>query len=460
MANIADLLSDVVGVGHVVVGDDIAIDYGHDEALTATPCLPLAVVRPASTKEVSALLALADERRIPVTARGSGTGLSGAAISPPDGILVSFERMNRILELDTDNHVAVVQPGVTLEELNRAAAEHGLVYPVFPGESSASLGGNVATNAGGMRAIKYGVTRHHVLGLEAVLASGEVIRTGGKFVKTSTGYDLTQLIVGSEGTLALVTEATLKLHPRLTHSATVLAPFTTLDEVTAAVPRIVGHGIAPLILEYVDMLTMTAITAHVGLDLGIPDAVRTAALAYLVIVLENNDADRLDEDTAALGELLVELGAMEVYVLPPNAATQLISAREKAFFVAKAAGAHDIVDVVVPRAAIPGYLATVSAVAQESGALVTGCGHVGDGNVHLSVFQPDPEQRSEVLRALFRAGMDVGGAISGEHGIGTEKKRYFQELEDPVKLDLMRRIKSAFDPNGILGPGKIFDPAP
>jgi glycolate oxidase len=334
------------------------------------------------------------------------------------------------------------------------------VYPVFPGETSASLGGNVATNAGGMRAIKYGVTRHHVLGLEAVLASGEVIRTGGKFVKTSTGYDLTQLIIGSEGTLALVTEATVKLHPRLAHSATVLVPFSTLDQVTAAVPRIVGAGIGPLILEYVDTLTMAAITAAAGLDLGIPPEVRDRTLAYLVIVLESTHAERLDDDTAALGELLVELGAIEVYVLPPQAAGQLISAREKAFFVAKAAGAHDIVDVVVPRAAIPGYLGDVAAVARDHGAFVTGCGHVGDGNVHLSVFQPDADRRAEVLRALFRAGLERGGAISGEHGIGTEKKRYFLELEDPVKVDLMRRIKAAFDPGGILGPGKLFDPAP
>ena len=457
MAEIVELLADVVGANNVLAGDEVSPDYGHDEALTATPRIPLAVVRPGSTADVSALLRIAAELHVPVTARGSGTGLSGGAISPPDGILMSFERMNRILEIDLDNHVAVVQPGVTLEELNRAVGEHGLVYPVFPGESSASLGGNVATNAGGMRAIKYGVTRHHVLGLEAVLAGGEVIRTGGKFVKTSTGYDLTQLLVGSEGTLALVTEATVKLHPRLPHAATVLAPFTTLDEVTAAVPRIVASGIGPLILEYVDMITMTAITAHVGLDLGIPEPVREAALAYLVIVLENTHDARLDDDVAALGELLVELGAMEVYVLPPHAAGQLISAREKAFFVAKAHGVDDIVDVVVPRAAIPAYMTAVAAVAQEHGALITGCGHVGDGNVHLSVFQPDPDKRSEVLRAVFRAGMDLGGAISGEHGIGTEKKQYFQELEDPVKLDLMRAIKRAFDPHGILGPGNILD---
>jgi glycolate oxidase len=457
VAEIAELLAEIVGARDVLVGEAVSPDYAHDEALTATAVLPMAVVRPACTEEVRAVLRLANELHLPVTARGSGTGLSGAAISPPDGILVSFERMNRILEIDVDNHVAVVQPGVTLEALNQAAAEHGLVYPVYPGETSASLGGNVATNAGGMRAIKYGVTRHHVLGLEAVLASGDVIRTGGKFVKTSNGYDLTQLIVGSEGTLALVTEATLKLQPALPHAATVLAPFTTLEAVTAAVPRIVARGVAPLILEYVDMITMSAITANVGLDLGIPEPVRAAAFAYLVIVLENTHDQRLDDDVSALGELLVELGAMEVYVLPLQAATQLISAREKAFFVAKAAGADDIVDVVVPRAAIPAYMAAVARVADEHGALITGCGHVGDGNVHLSVFQPDPGKRTEALRAVFRAGMDLGGAISGEHGIGTEKKTYFHELEDPVKLGLMRAIKRAFDPHGILGPRTLLD---
>jgi glycolate oxidase len=301
------------------------------------------------------------------------------------------------------------------------------------------------------------VTRHQVLALEAVLASGEVIRTGGKFVKSSTGYDLTQLIVGSEGTLALVTEATLKLHPRAAHASTILVPFGSLEEVTTAVPRIVASGAAPMILEYIDMLTMAAITANVGLDLGIPKEVQDAAAAYLVVVLENALEDRLDEDIGRLAELLVGLGAMEIYVLPQQAAGQLISAREKAFFVAKAHGADDIIDVVVPRAAIPSFLAAAADIANSRGTLVTGCGHVGDGNVHLSVFQPDPEQRAEVLEAIFRAGMDLGGAISGEHGIGTAKKRYFQELEDPTKVALMRRIKDAFDPHGILGPDVLFD---
>jgi glycolate dehydrogenase FAD-linked subunit len=405
---------------------------------------------------VAAIVRIAAELDVPVTARGSGTGMCGACIPRRGGILVSFRRMADIVEVDTDNHVAVVQPGVTLQQLDEELMGHGLVYPVFPGESSASLGGNVATNAGGMRAVKYGVTRHQVLGLQAVLGTGEVVRTGGKFVKATTGYDLTQLIIGSEGTLAIVTEAILRLYPRQPHSVTVLAPFTTLELVTAAVPRIVASGVGPLILEYIDLISMAGITAAAGIDLGIPQQIKEAALAYLVVVVEERTETRLDETTEQLGTMLHELGALDVYVLPSRAATQLIEARERAFFAAKAAGANDIVDMVVPRAEIPRYLARVGEVAQQTSSLVVGCGHAGDGNVHLSVFQPDPERRHQTLHDIFAAGMELGGAISGEHGIGTEKLPYFLELEDPAKLALMRRIKTAFDPAGILNPGVLF----
>jgi glycolate oxidase len=457
MSDLVEALTEIVGRDAVSSGDAISDDYTHDEALTATARQPLVVVRPADTEQVARVVMLARDTGVALTARGSGTGLSGACIPVDGGIVVSFERMNMILELDLDNHVAVVQPGVTLDQLDEATRPHGFVYPVFPGESSASLGGNVATNAGGMRAVKYGVTRHQVLGLEAVLGTGETIRTGGKFVKATTGYDLTQLVIGSEGTLALVTEATLRLYPRPAHAATLLAPFATLDDVTNAVPKIVASGLGPLLVEYIDFITMDAIAASQGLELGVDPNVKAGALAYLVVVLEDRRDDRLEEDTEDLATLLAGLLALDVYVLPAAAGAQLIAAREKAFWTAKAAGADDIIDMVVPRASMPQYMTAVGAIASACGSLVVGCGHAGDGNVHLSVFQKDPVVRHDLIRDIFAAGMGLGGAISGEHGIGTEKKTYLEELEDPAKLALMRRIKAAFDPCGILNPGTIFD---
>jgi len=457
MADIAEALAEIAGARNVDAGDAVGDDYSHDESLTAEGRRPAYVVRPSSTEEVAGVVALARAHAVPITARGSGTGLSGACVPRDDGILISFERMNRILEIDLDNHVAVVEPGVTLDELDKATAEHGFVYPVYPGENSASLGGNVATNAGGLRAVKYGVTRHQVLGLTAVLGTGEVIRTGGRFVKATTGYDLTQIIIGSEGTLALATEATLKLYPRPDHATTLLAPFSTLDEITAIVPTIIASGVGPLIVEYIDFVSMNGILNNAGLDLGIPQNIKESALAYLVVVLEDRHAHRLEENVEEMATLIGDKGALDVYVLPPQAGVQLIHARERAFWAAKAAGANDIIDMVVPRAAIPRYMTKVNELAQASGSFLTGCGHVGDGNVHLSVFQADADKRGALIHDIFAAGMALGGAISGEHGIGTAKKPYYAELEQPPKLELMRRIKAAFDPDNILNPGIIFD---
>ena len=454
---VLDRLSEILGERNVLASEAIGEDYTHDECLTTGAQTPGFVVKPDSAAQVARILKVANELIIPVTARGSGTGLSGACTPKPNGIVMSFERMKRIIEIDESNHVAVVQPGVTLSELEQETAKKGLIYPIFPGESSASIGGNVATNAGGMRAVKYGVTRHQVFGLEAVLASGEIIRTGGKFVKVSSGYDLTQLIIGSEGTLAVVTEITLKLVPRLPHRATLLAPFRALDAVTRAVPVLLATGVAPLMIEYIDKITMFGMVSFTGIELGVPESIKGQTEAYLVVVVEGRTEQSVQTDLERVGETCSELGALDVYLLSPEAAAQLIDAREKSFWVGKRAGIADIVDVVVPRGAIPEYMRRVSEIAGEHQTVITGCGHVGDGNIHLGIFEPDADKRYVVVKKLLGTGLEFGGALSAEHGVGLAKKKYFSELEDPTKLALMKGIKQVFDPNNILNPGTIFD---
>ena len=429
----------------------------HDESLHQRVREPFAVARPHSSREVAQLVAWASRHDVPVTPRGSGTGLSGGATPVNGGLVISFDQMRAVLRVDVGDHVAVVQAGVTLAELDEALRGTGLHYPVYPGELSGSLGGNVNTNAGGMRAVRHGVTRQHVLGLEVVLMDGTVLRTGGPVVKSSSGYDLTQLIIGSEGTLALVTEVTIKLSPVFMNSATMLVPFSDLLAVTRVVPSLIASGLVPSILEYLDVLTMGSLANGTDLQLGVNPDVAEATAAYLVVVFETRTREQLDSDLSAAAALVDQAGALDVYVLEGAAASRLITARERAFWFAKAAGANEIIDVVVPRSTVPTFLETVSALATRHGAFVAGCGHIGDGNVHLSVFQPDDEKRDAFVLELFRAGLTLGGAVSGEHGLGIDKRGPYLALADPALVALQRQIKHVFDPKGLLNPFRHLD---
>jgi len=449
-----------LGADRVLSGERINPDDLHDESLHPRKRTPLAVVRPRSTEEVAETARFASRHSLAIVPRGSGTGLSGGVTPVGGGLVVSFSEMNQVLHVDERDHVAVVQPGVTLNELEAVLSTTSLRYPVYPGEMSGSLGGNVNTNAGGMRAVRHGVTRQHVLGLELVLIDGTVLRTGGSVVKSSSGYDLTQLIVGSEGTLAMVTEVTLKLSPRFEHGATVLVPFATLEAVTGVVPDIISSGLNPSILEYLDLLTMSTVTTRAGLDLGVDQRVSAAATAYLIIVLETRTRQQLDADIESLAELLDQAGALETYVLSTGVAHRLIEGREQVFWASKEAGVNDIIDIVVPRSVVPQFLADVGLIAQRHGCLAGGCGHVGDGNVHLFVLQSDDVKRQGFLDELFAHGVAVGGAVSGEHGIGIDKQRPYLNLVDANLLALQRGIKNLFDPRSLLNPYRLLDDRP
>jgi glycolate oxidase len=450
-------LRKIVGDENVLVGDGINEEYAHDESLRVKHCLPDVVVKPGSTEEVASILRLANEKRIPVTPRGGGTGLCGGCIASSGGILLSLERMNRIIEIDEENHVAVAEAGVVLSDLYKAVEAHGLCYPIYPGEESATIGGNVATNAGGMMAVKYGVTRHWVLGLEAVLPTGEIIKAGGKYVKSSTGYDLTRLIIGSEGTLAVVTKVILRLIPCSKARLIFFVAFKTLEDGVKAVPLILKSGRVPLMIEFIDKFGLDRMENYTGIKVPINESVRSEAEAFLLIVLEGKSREALYGDAELISDVCMKNGAIDVLVPPTErAGRDLLELREKSFYVSKDAGATYAVDVVVPRSEIPKFMEQVKETSAKYETVIISVGHAGDGNIHLDIIEPDQDKLSSFLKEIYAIGKALGGTISAEHGIGLEKREFFLELEDKAKIELMKRIKKAFDPNNILNPGKIF----
>jgi len=433
--------------------------YSRDETPMAGSYPPQIIVKPTDTGQVSRLLAFATRRRIPVTPRGAGTGLSGGCVPVYGGILLSLERMNRILKIDGDNFMAIVEPGVSLADLHAELEERRLCYPLYPGEMSATIGGSVATNAGGTNAVKYGVTRHHVLGLEAVLPNGDVITTGGQFVKCSTGYDLTQLLAGSEGTLAVITRIILKLTTRLPKREVLFVPFASLQEAIDAVPEILGLKTPPIGLEFMERSIIEVVEKF--LEIELPHHEHDA---FLMIIMEGETVEETAGYFLSVEEICKRHGAKEA-LMPGSerAKRRLLEAREKFYSALKKFAPMEIIDVVVPRSEIARFVKRVKEIAKENEVPVIAYGHAGDGNVHLHPVCVDmsldewTRRLPRVMKEIYRAGVSFGGAISGEHGIGLVKKAYLPIGMSRELLNVMKGIKRAFDPYDILNPGKIFD---
>jgi glycolate oxidase len=453
---IADRLRAILGAPFVRTDDESRRAYGMDALERGA--LADAVVLPGSTSEVAAIVRACAEARVPMVPRGGGTGFTGGAVPVRGGVVISLERMNRILEIDEASLVAVVQPNVITGDLQDAVERVGLFYPPDPSSLRRSaIGGNVAECAGGPRAFKYGVTRHYVLGTEAVLPTGEVIRTGGRVVKNVVGYDLTQLLVGSEGTLAILTEITLRLIPKPPVAATLRATFPTVRHAVDAAARIIQARVVPASIELIDRDSLDAVAGHVGMRLAPAD---TGALLLIEVdgLAEQvaAEADRVDGAcrAAGAGELLrasTDQERQDLWRVRREISPSLLR-------IASRKINHDI---VVPKSRIPELFELVNALKTRFHMPIPSFGHVGDGNIHVNfmIDGSDPEAVRRALDAegeLFRGVVALDGVITGEHGIGFTKAKYLDFGLSTDTIALMKRVKHAFDPHGILNPGKIF----
>jgi glycolate oxidase len=451
-----DGLRSILGEDQVLTDPQDTAGYRYDETEYMVPGLPLAVVFPRSTSDVSAILRFANDRRIGVVPRGAGTGLSGGAIAVDSAITLVTTRMDTIEEIDVDNLVAVVQPGVVNANLSRAVAERGLYYAPDPASyETSTIGGNIAENSGGLACVKYGVTGDAVRALEVVLADGAVIQTGGKNVKDVAGYNLTGLFVGSEGTLGVITRATLALRPRPSARLTLLAFFPTVVSAGHAAVDMMRDGIAPVTLELMDQFTVRAVDdeAHLALD-------RDAAA--MLLVETDSPRPQADEELERCERACVRAGSTSVIrASDPEEANWLREARRQAHWALERRGVARMDDIGVPRSEIPTALEIIAQVSEREGLAVGVFGHAGDGNLHPTFIvdrdDPDSEQRINAARAAIYAEIvALGGTITGEHGTGVAKRAYLEMQVGKDAMRAMRAIKQALDPKGILNPGKVL----
>ena len=453
-------LRSIVGKEHVFVDAETLeyFSYDHTENLRF---LPEVVVKPASPDEISAILKLCNQDLIPVTPRGAGTGLSGGALPHLGGVLLSTERLNRILSIDERNLQVTTEPGVITEVLQNAVKEKKLFYPPDPSSrGSCFIGGNVAENSGGPKAVKYGVVKDYVLNLEVVLPTGEIIWTGSNVIKNVTGYNLTQLLVGSEGTLGIVTKIVLKLIPLPTHDLLMLVPFKNLEQAGEAVSAIFRAGFTPSALELMEIDALRIVSEMVD-NTAVPITNDTAA--HLIIEVDGNDPDVLMRDMEAIGELLTQYDIGEIYFAED--ATQkdrLWKLRRRAAEAVKLVGYTIEEDTVVPRAELPALIRELKALGKKHEVDVVCYGHAGDGNLHVRLRKEGMPNSygnpaiEKILNELFEIVYKLGGTISAEHGIGLIQKGFMPIVFQEKSLELMRSIKKVFDPNNILNAGKVI----
>ncbi|MFZ1701411.1 MAG: FAD-linked oxidase C-terminal domain-containing protein [Pyrinomonadaceae bacterium] len=448
-------LSAIVGDGNVIVDPSQVEPYGADAVKEKFP--PEAVVFPETTAEMVAILKLANEHRFPVTARGGGVGYTGGAVPVDGGIVIGTDRMNKIIEISADDLYAICQPGIRTFELQQAVEKLGLMFAPDPASYKDSfIGGNIAENAGGMRTPKYGVTKHHVLGLEVVTATGEVIRTGGKTVKNVVGFDLTGLMCGSEGMLGIITEATLKLLPLPEATSTVRANFHSMEAACRVLTKFTPHGLLPTAMEVIDKFCVAAIEENFAFGLS-----REAGAILLVAV--DGSTEEVEKNSATIETIIGENGGFDIL------RSRSKDEEDKLWDVRRAISPSLMKygtlkineDVVVPRSKVPELVAKIEKIGERHDTFVANFGHAGDGNIHVNfvVDRDDPDaiaRARESVAETFQLSVALGGTISGEHGIGYVKAPYLDYAIDRPTLEVMKGIKRLFDPNGILNPGKMF----
>jgi len=457
-------LKKIVGERYVVFGDPEKLEpYSHDEVAEKEYAhMPEALIRPVSAEEIAAVMKLANREKIPVTPRGAGSGLSGGAVPIHGGIVLLMDRMNRILEIDRENMMITVEPGVVTNEINQVLKESGLFYAGYPMSlETCFVGGNVAENAGGGKAVKYGVTSRYVLGLEMVTPTGDIVQLGGKLVKDVTGYNMIGLMVGSEGTLGIFTKVTLKLLPLPKANVDLLVLFKTPEEAIAAVSRVLSSGAMPTAIEFMDQSAFT--TSCQYLNETIP---YHQAGAMLLITVDGMDSIQVEREYEEVGEVCLAAGAIEVYVADNYTTSERIwKVRRNIAEAFKVFSPHQsLEDIVVPTAQIARMVSGLIDLSRKWGCPIPCYGHAGDGNLHATPVM-NPEWTLEewhgkvpqILTDMYKLTKDLGGTISGEHGIGHKRKQYMPLVVGEAYLGMARSIKRALDPNNVLNPGKIFD---